>query len=169
MKRTVYTSFLVLLLASSCSSNGDRKIISVEKKVVYKEPVAVAANREMTVGISGMSCEQACGGTIRVALKNTNAIDRCSFEFIQDRPVNTATITFDKDKISADGILTLIEKLNEGQFKTSNPTTKTIEVPEPVQTGVTPVKSGDEASGLNVNSSSIEFPNLFELFSNIIS
>lgn len=169
MKRTVYTSFLVLLIASACSSNGERKIVSVEKKVVLKEPVAVAANRELTLGISGMSCEHACGGSIRMALKNTNAVERCSFNFVEDRKVNTATITFDKDKITADAIVELIENLNNKQFKASNVSTKAIDAPEQVQTHTAPAKSGDETSGLEVNSSSFEFPNLFELFSNIIS
>ena len=36
------------------------------------------------------------------ALKETGAVDRCSFDFKDGRKSNTAFITFDKDKISAD-------------------------------------------------------------------
>ena len=115
-----------LLLTASCGGSGEKKILSIEKKEVIKTPEKVAVNRELSVDIAGMTCEQGCGGTIRMALKETGAVDRCSFDFKEGRTVNTAYITFDKDKISPDKILSIIAKLNDKQFTTSNPATKTI-------------------------------------------
>jgi len=173
MKSIFLTSCAFLLLTVSCSDNSEKKILSVEKKVVYKEAVPVAVNRQLSVEVIGMSCEHACGGAIRTALKETNAVERCSFDFETDRKVNTAFITFDKDKISADEILAIIKKLNEGQFTTGKTTTKVIEATAPATektTGSTmPKKNSESTETIEVSSTSFEFPNLFELLTSIVS
>ena len=159
----------LLIVVSSCAGSGEKKIISVEKKIVLKEPAVVHPNRELSVIVSGMSCEHACGGAIRMALKGTNAVDRCSFDFVTDRKENTAFITFDKDKISADEIIQIIEELNDGQFTTGKTTTKTIETEH---AAVSPVAAGDggnsEAGTLEMSSPAVELPNVFDLLSYII-
>ncbi len=172
MKRFTIALFTVLLFAGCGGENGEKKIISVEKKTVYKEAVPVIPNREMTIEISGMSCEHACGGAIRTALKNTNAVERCSFDFVTDRKVNTATITFDKDKISPDEILSIIELLNDGQFTTGKTSTKTIDQPAqdvPTTEASTPVKEKvTTTKTVDVSATSVELPNLFDLFAEIV-
>jgi len=173
MKLISFFSFSVLLILTSCSHDGEKKIISVEKKVVLKEPVHVAVNREMAVEIVGMSCEHACGGSIRMALKETGAVDRCSFDFKDGRKSNTAFITFDKDKISADKIISIIEQLNEQQFTTAHATTKTLENEETTGTSTvssTSSKNRDVTSPkMELSTSSFEFPNLFELVSDLLN
>src|SRR4051812_18261561 len=168
MKSILLVPCAFLLLTVSCSDNSEKKIISVEKKIVYKEAVPVTVNRQLAVEVMGMSCEHACGGAIRTALKETNAVERCSFDFKTDRKVNTAFITFDKDKISADEILAIIKKLNDGQFTTGKTETKTIETaaPETEKTSETTIsqkKKKKATEAIEVSSTTFEFPNLFEL------
>jgi copper chaperone CopZ len=161
----------VALAASSCSGSGEKKIISIEKKTVLKEPVKVSANRALTVEVAGMSCEHACGGAIRMALKETGAVERCSFDFKENRDKNTATITFDKNKITADKLLEIIETTNDGQFTTSNASTKTLSPGEETTSSATSVHSTEPekvVKQINVSSASFELPNLFELFSRMI-
>lgn len=171
MKRISIALFTVLLF-SGCGESGEKKIISVEKKTVYKEAVTVVPNRELAVEIKGMSCEHACGGAIRMALKNTNAVDRCSFDFKADRKMNTAFITFDKDKITPDEILSIIQLLNDGQFTTGKTTTKTIDQPATTpSTSEKTVISEEKTSTtktVDVSTTSMELPNLFDLFAAIL-
>ncbi len=169
----------MLFVISACGESGKKKIISVEKKEVLKQPIQVMANRQLSIEVEGMSCEHACGGAIRMALKETGAVDRCSFDFKTDRAKNTAFITFDKDKISADKIISIIEKVNDNQFTTSKATTKTLEKADEAATTPAPTKetsskpartSAKEISEyVPEEDHSFEFPNLLELFSNLVS
>jgi copper chaperone CopZ len=161
-----------LLVVSSCSSeNGEKKIISVEKKVVYKPTVKVNADRKLAVEVSGMTCEHACGGSIRMALKETNAVDRVSFDFETDRKVNTAFITFDKSKISADEIVAIIEKINDKQFTTGKVSSEAVETKATEGgTSSNSTSSSEVKPKIEVSTTTnFEMPNLFELFSKIIS
>lgn len=179
MKTASYFVIALLMISASCGESGQKKIISVEKKEVLKQPVQVTANREMAIEVEGMSCEHACGGAIRMALKETGAVDRCSFDFKEDRAKNTAFITFDKDKISADKIISIIEKVNDKQFTTSNPTTKTLDKTEEESSKATTTSnetsslsrstSIEEVSEYATEDASIEFPSLIELFSSLVS
>ncbi len=179
MKTASYFLIALLFVSSACSESGEKKIISVEKKEVLKQPVQVMANRELAVEVEGMSCEHACGGAIRMALKETGAVDRCSFDFEADRAKNTAFITFDKDKISADKIIAIIEKINNKQFTTSKATTKTIEkteeeVDKPASSKETTsqqsrTSANDVSQYIPEEDHSLEFPNLLELFSSLVS
>jgi hypothetical protein len=175
MKLAFIIPVSLLLLTASCGGSGEKKILSVEKKEVLKAPEKVAVNRELSVDIAGMTCEQGCGGTIRMALKETGAVDRCSFDFEDGRKVNTAYITFDKDKISPDKILAIISKLNDKQFTTSNPATKTVEEKESTApqtdgtktSSLTPQRMIPDAS-VDVETYSVDFPDLFELLSRLV-
>lgn len=172
MKALFPVTLSILMIASACGGSGEKKIISVEKKIVMKQPVKVNVNREMTVQVEGMSCEHACGGAIRMALKETGAVDRCSFDFEADRKVNTAFITFDKDKISADKIVSIIEKVNEGQFTTSNASTKTIEAsgnitPEEKSTSTQSITK-KVVSRIEIDEPSFSLPSISALLSKLI-
>lgn len=130
MKAVSIIYALPVLLLVSCgqgNNEGEKKIISVEKKEVLKEPAKVFPNQTMTVQVKGMSCEHSCGGSIRMALKETGAVDRCSFDFKEDRPENTATITYDDKKINPKKIINIIETINDKQFTTSNHSVKPIQ------------------------------------------
>lgn len=139
---------------------------------MYKPMVAVTPNRKLNVEVSGMTCEHACGGSIRMALKNTNAVDRVQFDFEDGRKVNTAIITFDKNKISADEIVAIIEKTNDNQFTTgkvsSESFTATKAGPQTEKEVIT--EKTIETTKMNMDAETgFEFPNLYKLFSKIIS
>ena len=161
------------LVAFSCSENkSEKKIIKIEKKVMYKPMTAVTPNRKLNVEVSGMTCEHACGGSIRMALKNTNAVDRVQFDFEDGRKVNTAIITFDKNKISADEIVAIIEKTNDNQFTTGKVSSESFTAPKPgPQTEKEVITEKTiETTKMNMDAETgFEFPNLYKLFSKIIS
>jgi copper chaperone CopZ len=161
------------LVAFSCSENkSEKKIIKIEKKVMYKPMVAVTPNRKLNVEVSGMTCEHACGGSIRMALKNTNAVDRVQFDFEDGRKVNTAIITFDKNKISADEIVAIIEKTNENQFTTGKVSSESLTAPKagPQTEKEVITEKTIETTKMNMDAETgFEFPNLYKLFSKIIS
>lgn len=125
VRQILAVSFVVFSLAS-CSSNEERKIIKIEKKVMYKPLEKVVPTKKLAIEVSGMTCEHACGGSIRMALKETNAVDRVSFDFETDRKKNKAFIAFDDKKISEKEIVTIIEKINDKQFTTGEAITTTI-------------------------------------------
>jgi len=115
MKKILGGVFL-LTLFFACGQSENQ--IQVAKKVDKKEiPVTVNANKTISLNIEGMVCEMGCGSSIRKALKDTKAVDRCSFDFKDERKVNVATISFDSTAISQDKIVSIISSLNDKQFK----------------------------------------------------
>jgi copper chaperone CopZ len=78
----------------------------------------VLPTSKMTVEVSGMSCVHACGGAIRMELKDTKAVDRVSFDFEDGRKTNKCFITFDDKKISEKEIISIIQRINNKQFTT---------------------------------------------------
>lgn len=174
MKHVIFLGLATVLVLGSCSSN-EKKIISIEKKVVYKKLDPVHANRKLAIEVSGMTCEHACGGSIRMALKETGAVDRVSYDFEDGRKTNTAYITFDKSKISADKIVSIIETLNEKQFTTGKSTSTDLEEgtksSSPSTTKTTTVITETKTSKVNIDvpETSWEIPNIFEFFSHLVS
>ena len=108
----------VVLLTLFVACSQPEKQAEVAKKVEKKEaPVKVNVNKTISLNIEGMVCEMGCGSSIRKALKDTKAVDRCSFDFKDERKVNVATISFDSTTISQDKIVSIISTLNDKQFK----------------------------------------------------
>ena len=108
----------VILLAVFVACGQQEKQIEVAKKADKKEiPVKVNVNKTISLNIEGMVCEMGCGSSIRKALKDTKAVDRCSFDFKDERKVNVATISFDSTAINKDKIVSIISTLNDKQFK----------------------------------------------------
>lgn len=167
MKHVFFASIILISLAS-CGGTGTKKIISRETKQNYQPMVEVSANRKLVVEVSGMSCEHACGGSIRMGLKETNAVDRVSFDFKTDRDVNIAYITFDKSKISADKIISIIEALNNKQFKTGKVTSTEIEEESTTTSSSTATSEQTPSTKVEVNTS-ISVPNIFKFFATILS
>ncbi|MNU70549.1 hypothetical protein D3C71_599590 [compost metagenome] len=170
MKHALFIGLATVFALGSCSS-GEKKIISVEKKVVYKKLEPVHADRKLAIEVSGMSCEHACGGSIRMALKETGAVDRVSYDFESGRKSNVAYITFDKSKISADKIVSIIESINEKQFKTGKLNSTDLEgetkSSSPSSTVVTETKTSK--INVKVTETSWEMPNVFKFFARLIN
>lgn len=170
MKHALFIGLVTVFALGSCSS-GEKKIISVEKKVVYKKLDPVHANRKLAVEVSGMSCEHACGGSIRMALKETGAVDRVSYDFESGRKSNTAYITFDKSKISADKIVSIIESINDKQFKTGKLSSTDLEEGTKTSSPSTTVVSETKTSKINVKvpETSWEMPNVLKFFARLLN
>ncbi len=173
MKHAIFLGLATVLVLGSCSS-PEKKIISIEKKVVYKKLDPVHADRKLAIEVSGMTCEHACGGSIRMALKETGAVDRVSYDFETGRKTNTAYITFDKSKISADKIVSIIETLNDKQFTTGKSTSTDLEEetksssPSTTTTTVT-TETKTTKVDVEVSETSWEIPNIFEFFSHLVN
>ncbi|WP_343606365.1 heavy-metal-associated domain-containing protein [Fluviicola sp.] len=169
MKNALFIGIATVFMLGSCSS-GEKKIISVEKKVAYKKLDPVHADRKLAVEVSGMSCEHACGGSIRMALKETGAVDRVSYDFESGRKTNTAYITFDKSKISADKIVSIIETINEKQFTTGKVSSTDIEGESKSESPVTSDNQEVKTSKIHVEvpETSWEIPNVFKFFARLI-
>ncbi len=119
--KTIYFifSFGLVVLFFSCNnknSNPNQSIVNAQK-VKSNSKVAVHSNKSIDLKIEGMVCEMGCGSSIRKALKETNAVERCSFDFKDGRAINTAKISFDSTIISKDKIISVISELNDKQFK----------------------------------------------------
>lgn len=170
MKHALFIGLVTVFALGSCSS-GEKKIISVEKKVVYKKLDPVHANRKLAVEVSGMSCEHACGGSIRMALKETGAVDRVSYDFESGRKSNTAYITFDKSKISADKIVSIIESINDKQFKTGKLNSTDLEEETTSGSPSTTVETETKTSKINVEvtETSWEMPNVLKFFARLLN
>lgn len=169
MKHALFIGIATVLMLGSCSS-GEKKIISVEKKVAYQKLDPVHADRKLAVEVSGMSCEHACGGSIRMALKETGAVDRVSYDFESGRKTNTAYITFDKSKISADKIVSIIETINEKQFTTGKVSSTDIEGESKSESPATSETKEAKTGKIQVEvpETSWEIPNVFKFFARLI-
>lgn len=173
MRKILYVGVLVSLVAACGSSSDQSKTTessAKSEKVTEKELVSVIPNRSLTLDVDGMVCEMGCGGSIRKELKKTGAVARCSFDFKGENVSSTATIEFDKDKISADQIAHLIKQLNEGQFSVANMTTETIAVEHSKSSNAQATKSSDKATApvQMDGGSGIQLPNFLGLLSELL-
>lgn len=162
MNRLAFVSLLVATSLYACSSgkgSSDKATTSSEEKA----PVSVKGNRMLTLEIEGMTCVMGCGGTIRKELAETNAIESCEFEFEEGRAMNTAKISFDKDKISVDKIIQIVSTINKGQFKVGNNASEDISVNIKTTVQDVPSDHADEGKMKVTAPSNIEMPNLVEI------
>ena len=114
MKFLSFLFFTTFLFLTSCSE----KSASVEKEVASKTPkTKVKANKMLTFEIEGMVCVMGCGGSIRSKLAETNAVEKCEFDFEEGREKNKVTVSFDEKKTSPEKIIKIVTEMNDGQFK----------------------------------------------------
>jgi hypothetical protein len=154
-----YSSFAFLfLLFFSCSSS------EVENTIENQE---VVANQLLSIELEGMVCQMGCGGSIRKELKETGAVVNCDFDFEDEREINSAKISFDKDKISAQEIINIISSMNDNQFTIVSSSSKDVQI-QSVNPDEEKSNSKQE-SKVKITEPTFEFPNLLKLFSRIIS
>lgn len=165
--RSVFFFCALTAIVFSCSS--EPKVVHLRTVKGQKNELAqVNANKMLSVEIEGMSCEMACGGSIRMNLKATGAVDRVKFDFVDGRKIQTAFISYDDSKISERQMLKLIESINEKQFRTHKHTTE--EISSSSDHHPSTKGSEEESSKIDVSdmSPSIELPNLFDLLRNLV-
>jgi periplasmic mercuric ion binding protein len=103
-----------LFVLTSCGE----KPATVKNELASQTPkTKVKANKMLTFEIEGMVCVMGCGGSIRSKLAETNAVEKCEFDFEEGREKNTVTVSFDEKKTSPEKIIKIVTEMNDGQFK----------------------------------------------------
>jgi hypothetical protein len=96
----------------ACSSDEKQKKSANEVK-----RVKVISNQIFVAEIGGMVCKMGCGGSIRKSLMQTNAVSRVEIEFEDGADRQLIRVHFNKEMISQNEIIHLLEKINNKQFK----------------------------------------------------
>jgi copper chaperone CopZ len=128
--------------------------------------VQVVPNRTATIEIKGMTCEAGCGGTIRKELKATGGVSRVQYDFVEGREVQTAKVSFDKDKVTLDEMIKIITTINEKQFSVGKTSSNEINDVSSTPTNTAPSKETIEK--VSMSDAQIELPNLIGILSDII-
>ena len=158
MRKLISYSFAAsLLIISSCSE----EVTTNNTQSESLENNAFFTNATATIEVEGMTCEMGCGAEIRKHLKATNAVESCSFDFIEGRDVNTAVVKFDNTKTDANELAEIIRGINDNQFKTHKVSAKTYDINVKIQDSDEYL----EGSLVGVCEGSYEFPNIFEFIS----
>lgn len=171
--KKVLLSTLIIASLTACSTSTEKTEAAVESKPLPElAQVDITPNRVMTMQIDGMVCQMGCGGSIRKELKGTEAVANCEFDFEDGRETNTATISFDKEKISADEIIKIVSEMNEKQFTVGDVSTTVLEnIPghEDIATPETTNDDKDASTSVEISSTTgIQLPNLFDLLSELV-
>ncbi len=164
--KTIIIATSSLLFLAACSSESKTVLLKTEKgkKEVSKEEVV--PDRMATIEISGMTCEAGCGGTIRKELKATGGVSRVQYDFVEGREVQTAKVSFDKDKVTLDQMLKIITTINEKQFTVGKTSSEEINDVSSTPTETAPSKETVEK--VSMSNAQIEMPNLIGILSDII-
>jgi copper chaperone CopZ len=150
------------LFLSACSSEPTVVHLRTEKgKKEVKIPVN--ANRSLTMEIKGMTCEMGCGGSIRKELKATGGVSRVEFDFVEGRKVQTAKISFDTNKITADAMVKIISTMNDKQFTIGKSSSEALETS--LSTSSTSETVDSENETVELYEQSYTMPNLLNILS----
>lgn len=127
MKKIIY--FLISLVVLSCNSESKKEITRKEHvKTQQDNSPKVNPNKLLTIEIDGMSCVMGCGSSIRKELYATKGVSEVEFDFEEERTTNIAKIKFDKDLVTVDEMVRILNTMNENQFKVGKTTTENIEI-----------------------------------------
>ena len=127
MKKIIY--FLISLVVLSCNSESKKEITRTEHiKNQQDNSPKVNPNKLLTIEIDGMSCVMGCGSSIRKELYATKGVSEVEFDFEEERTTNIAKIKFDKDLVTVDEMVRILNTMNENQFKVGKTTTENIEI-----------------------------------------
>lgn len=164
MKTIVY-ALTSLLILGACSSEPNVIHLRTEKGQKNIKNTVVA-NQILTVEVEGMTCEMGCGGSIRKELKATGGVNRVEFiEFTEGQKKQTAKISYDKNKVTADEMTEIIRTMNDKQFKVKTINTESI-VAE--NTNQIENRSNSEEEKVKISTSFFILPNLFDILSRFV-
>jgi len=167
--KTVVLILSLTVIVFSC--NTEPRVVHL-RTVKGKKEIApkIDVNTILTIEIGGMTCEMGCGSSIRKELKATGGVERVKYDFLEGRKVQTATISFDKNKVSKDQMIGIITHMNDKQFTVG----KTAEEPFNKTESDLPSKSSskveteEEETSLSLNEEHIGLPNLFEILAGVV-
>ncbi|MBI1837121.1 MAG: heavy-metal-associated domain-containing protein [Flavobacteriia bacterium] len=161
--------FAGLLVLTACNSQESSKVTRKKSVNTSFKAVKVNTNRILTAEIEGMTCVMGCGASIRKELRATEAVSTVEFDFKEGRKSNTATIAFDKDKITVDKIINIISTINEKQFKVGKTSSKEFICEKSTEECKSKCEEKcekaceSEDSKIKISSNNIESPNFLNL------
>lgn len=155
MKTYYILPLFIIIFLFSCSDNEQAKEETTQK-------TSVTANTIANIEVSGMACEMACGGAIRKALLENKGVTRVQFDFEMNRDTNIAKVSYDRNKINAEKIKSIILKVNDGQFTVGEITE------EPLSSNTESTQnSGNTTIEMN-EIQNFEFPNLLSIIAKLL-
>jgi len=154
------------VLFSACSSEKTSENVENTAETVV---AVVQPNQILTMEIDGMVCKMGCGGSIRKGLKETNGVATVEFDFEEERKTNIAKITYDKSIVSSEELVKIVSKLNDGQFLVGTISFEDYSEPVKATKTSTTKNNTEENPNVEVSSTSLKFPNLFDLFSGLLN
>ncbi len=157
--------FAVALVFTACSDEN-KVAESSTTEVNVEQKIAVNANRVLTMEVEGMVCKMGCGGSIRKGLNATDGVAEVKFDFEEDRAIDVATISFDKNIVTVDEMIKIVSEMNDGQFRVGEISSKDL---HEVLTNENSEMTSAEEPMIEVSSSRVEIPNLLDLFSSIFT
>lgn len=166
--------FLILGVSLSfivaCSNQAEQEATSLSNESIEEVAIVVNPNTLLSIEVDGMSCEMACGGSIREGLMDTKAVSRVQFDFEMGRETNTAKISFDNAKITQDEIVKIVTSLNNHQFTVGEASIESIEATETGAVEENQTSKNVETANVSVDVErpSFHMPNFIDLFRTFI-
>ncbi len=122
---------------------------------------ATLANAVANLEIDGMACEVMCGGKIKETLDGMTGVVSCDLDF--DKKL--ATVKFDNNSTSKNDMISVIQELNEGQFKVLSSDEKTLNNSDDEEVFNS---NGSEQSVEVISAGNFKFPNILDALTEIL-
>lgn len=158
-----------LLIMAGCSTEIPPVSESTFETVVRVSETTGVSKTVANIGIEGMACERACGGSIKKALLNLDGIITAEIKFDAEDDVNFAVVEFDESKISSEEMVKAVTDLHKGQF-----TIKSVAIDKQVKKESETsdnLKNGEQnsASSLSkVDYNGIAIPNILDILNTLL-
>jgi copper chaperone CopZ len=106
--------FVLIVLLFSCQETSKKSMpVSMKKS----KPTLVHSNCQADYAVEGMVCQMGCGGSIRKELKLTGAVERVEVIFAEELKEQVVHVQYDSTKISTQKITSILNSINDRQFK----------------------------------------------------
>jgi hypothetical protein len=153
MKNFILLTVLFAAVFYGCSNNDEN---------------TKSANAVAEFEIEGMVCEMGCGASLRKGLYETGFVSEVEVDYAEENPSNSIKVFFNKDNISTDKMIEIIESLNENQFKASLIKTNDLSSSEQVEYKEKHTNLSSGTSGVEASTKTFSFPNLTKLLNSLI-
>jgi copper chaperone CopZ len=159
------TLIAIVILLGACSSEPEKIYLRTEKGP-HQVVTYVKANSMLTMDIQGMTCEMGCGGSIRKELKGTGSVARVRYDFVEGEETQKAYISFDSNKITAEKMIDIVEKMNDQQFSVGKYSVEKLD--EETDNITTKSAPDDSEASLEMDESGFHMPNLINLLKDLV-
>jgi copper chaperone CopZ len=117
MRKQLSIALIALLCGCGTSTSTDKAAAVAgrtvkEVTITEGQPVATA-----DLGITGMTCEQMCGGMIKGALTKLPGVAGTEIAFKDGDEVGHAKVTYDPAKVDDAQLVQAVQDLADGQYK----------------------------------------------------